>query len=46
MFYNYPRLVSLFAHGFVFGTEMFNYYIDLFRDTLIVLGIFFMSEIR
>jgi hypothetical protein len=44
--YNYPRLVSFCTHFFAFGLEMVNYYIDLFRDSVIVLGIVFMSEIR
>ena len=44
--YAYPRLVSFVGHTLVTANEMFNYYIDLFRDTLLVLGIGLATEIR
>ena len=44
--YGYPRLVSFVGHALVTANEMFNYYIDLFRDTLLVLGIGLATEIR
>ena len=44
--YGYPRLVSFVGHFLVTANEMFNYYIDLFRDTLLVLGIGLATEIR
>ena len=46
MVYAYPRLFSFVGHTLVSANEMFNYYIDLFRDTLLILGIGLASEIR
>lgn len=46
MVYAYPRVMSFVGHFLVTANEMFNYYIDLFRDTLLVLGIGLATEIR